>query len=66
MFDVTVHDLKNDRVYTETFDNVIVASGHFSTPNVPEFDGFDTFNGLYIYDTKLKFKKFSKAEVGMF
>lgn len=49
MFDVTVHDLKNDRVYTETFDNVIVASGHFSTPNVPKFDGFDTFNGRILH-----------------
>jgi trimethylamine monooxygenase len=49
MFAVTVHDLKNDRVYTETFDNVIVASGHFSTPNVPKFDGFDTFNGRILH-----------------
>ena len=49
MFDVTVHDLKNDEIYTETFDNVIVASGHFSTPNVPKFDGFDTFNGRVLH-----------------
>jgi trimethylamine monooxygenase len=48
-FTVTVHDLKNDRMYDEIFDNVIVASGHFSTPNVPEFPGFTTFNGRIMH-----------------
>jgi trimethylamine monooxygenase len=49
MFDVTVHDHNKDRVYTEQFDNVIVASGHFSTPNVPEFDGIRNFNGRVMH-----------------
>ena len=35
MFTVTVHDLAKDHIYEEVFDNVIVCSGHFSTPNVP-------------------------------
>ena len=48
-FTVTVHDLGNDRMYSEVFDNVIVASGHFSTPNVPEFPGFSTFNGRILH-----------------
>jgi trimethylamine monooxygenase len=48
-FTVTVHDLKNDRTYSEEFDHVVVASGHFSTPNVPEFPGFDTFNGRILH-----------------
>ena len=48
-FAVTVHDLKKDHMYTEVFDHVIVASGHFSTPNVPEFPGFDTFNGRVMH-----------------
>lgn len=48
-FDVTVCDLPNDRTYTENFDQVIVASGHFSTPNVPHFDGFDTFKGRVLH-----------------
>jgi trimethylamine monooxygenase len=48
-FTVTVQDLPNDRCYSEEFDNVIVASGHFSTPNVPEFPGFDTFNGRILH-----------------
>lgn len=48
-FTVTAHDLLQDRTYSEVFDHVIVASGHFSTPNVPEFPGFDTFNGRILH-----------------
>jgi trimethylamine monooxygenase len=48
-FSVTVHDLKKDHTYTEEFDDVVVASGHFSTPNVPEFPGFSTFNGRILH-----------------
>lgn len=48
-FTVTVQDLPNDNCYSEEFDNVIVASGHFSTPNVPEFPGFDRFNGRILH-----------------
>jgi len=48
-FTMTVHDLKNDTVYDEVFDHVIVASGHFSTPNVPEFPGFATFGGRVLH-----------------
>jgi trimethylamine monooxygenase len=48
-FDVTVCDLPNDRTYTEGFDHVIVASGHFSTPNVPQFDGFESFKGRVLH-----------------
>ena len=48
-FTVTVQDLPNDHCYCEEFDNVVVASGHFSTPNVPEFAGFDQFNGRILH-----------------
>ncbi len=48
-FTVTVHDLKKDSMYDEVFDNVIVASGHFSVPNVPEYPGFDRFNGRVLH-----------------
>lgn len=49
LFNVTVHDHDKDHTYTETFDHVIVASGHFSTPNVPFYEGFDTFNGRVLH-----------------
>ncbi len=48
-FTVTVHDLKKDSMYDEVFDNVIVASGHFSVPNVPEYPGFDKYNGRVLH-----------------
>lgn len=48
-FNVTSHDLDKDKTTTEQFDNVVVASGHFSTPNVPNFDGFDQFNGRILH-----------------
>ncbi|MDX1400585.1 MAG: NAD(P)/FAD-dependent oxidoreductase, partial [Kiloniellales bacterium] len=59
-FTVTAHDLTKDHEYREEFDNVVVATGHFSVPNVPQFEGFDTFNGrvLHAHDFRdaLEFK----------
>ena len=59
-FSVIAHDLVKDFEYTEEFDHVICASGHFSTPNVPHFEGFTTFNGrvLHAHDFRdaLEFK----------
>jgi trimethylamine monooxygenase len=48
-FTVTARDLPNDRLYSEEFDHVIVCNGHFSTPNVPHFDGFDKFPGRVLH-----------------
>ncbi|WP_158773471.1 NAD(P)-binding domain-containing protein [Cobetia sp. L2A1] len=59
-FTVNIHDQALDKVTSEVFDHVIVASGHFSTPNVPEFPGFSEFNGriLHAHDFRdaLEFK----------
>ncbi|MGY6705055.1 NAD(P)-binding domain-containing protein [Roseinatronobacter sp.] len=49
LFTVTVHDHAADHVYSETFDHVIVASGHFSVPNVPHYPGFESFNGRVLH-----------------
>ena len=41
-FTVSVKDLKADKVLDgERFDYVVVASGHYSVPNVPTFPGFE-------------------------
>ena len=48
-FRVVAQDIVNDRETDEEFDHVIVATGHFSTPNVPEFPGFATFNGRVLH-----------------
>ncbi|WP_319381286.1 NAD(P)/FAD-dependent oxidoreductase [Thiomicrorhabdus sp.] len=59
-FTVTVHDHSKDKIYSEQFDYVVTASGHFSTPKVPEFEGFKTFGGriLHAHDFRdaLEFK----------
>jgi trimethylamine monooxygenase len=49
MFAVTIHDQIKDSTYNEDFDHVISASGHFSTPHVPFYEGFDTFNGRVLH-----------------
>ncbi|MEM6662142.1 MAG: NAD(P)/FAD-dependent oxidoreductase [Pseudomonadota bacterium] len=48
-FKVTVEDLPNASMYSEVFDHIVVASGHFSTPNVPFYEGFDTFKGRVLH-----------------
>lgn len=48
-FTVTVKDLKQDELRSEEFDYVVVATGHFSTPNVPYFEGFEKFPGRILH-----------------
>lgn len=48
-FSVTVEDLATGTKTTERFDYVVVAIGHFSVPNVPEFPGFDRFPGRILH-----------------
>ncbi|QCU77075.1 NAD(P)/FAD-dependent oxidoreductase [Citricoccus sp. SGAir0253] len=44
-FTVTVEDLRSRETSSSVFDQVIVATGHFSYPNVPGFRGIETFPG---------------------
>ncbi|MEM6488213.1 MAG: NAD(P)/FAD-dependent oxidoreductase [Pseudomonadota bacterium] len=48
-FAVTVEYLPTRTQRTETFDRVIVATGHFSTPNIPDFDGIESFPGRVMH-----------------
>lgn len=48
-FTVAVRDLVNDKLYSEVFDYVVVASGHFSTPNIPYFPGLEKFPGRVLH-----------------
>lgn len=45
-FTVIVENLRTGETVTGTYDHVIVGSGHFSFPNVPTFDGIETFSGF--------------------
>ncbi|EDQ86337.1 uncharacterized protein MONBRDRAFT_28269 [Monosiga brevicollis MX1] len=59
-FAVTVEDLTSHTRSTSTFDRVICAGGHFSTPNAPYFPGLERFPGrvLHAHDFRdaLEFK----------
>ena len=48
-FKVSSYDLVKQEGKTEEFDNVVCCSGHFSTPNVPHFEGLDRFNGRVLH-----------------
>ncbi|OQV15017.1 putative Senecionine N-oxygenase [Hypsibius exemplaris] len=48
-FTVTVHNHAAGKTYSEEFDFVVVATGHFSVPNVPYFDGVEQFTGRVLH-----------------
>jgi len=49
-FSVKVKDLVNNAVLEpEVFDYVVVATGHYSTPHVPHFEGIDKFPGRVLH-----------------
>lgn len=45
VFTLTSENLPTGESVTEEFDRVVVAAGHFSFPNAPEFEGIETFPG---------------------
>ncbi len=48
-FKVILDDLKINKTYEEEFDYLVVASGHFSTPNMPYFKGIENFPGTVMH-----------------
>lgn len=48
-FHVTTEVLDTGASRTETFDRVIVSTGHFSIPHIPEFPGFERFPGRVLH-----------------
>jgi trimethylamine monooxygenase len=48
-FTVAVDNLSTGTARSEEFDNVVVASGHFSTPNIPYFEGAETYAGRLLH-----------------
>ena len=49
MFRVTTEHLPTREETSELYDHVVVATGHFSTPNVPYFPGFESFKGRVLH-----------------
>ncbi|XP_040068438.1 flavin-containing monooxygenase 5-like [Ixodes scapularis] len=68
-WDVVVKDLNGNVERRETFDAVLVASGHHGFPNVPTFKGMEKFKGKIVHTHSLKdaeqFKDRRVAVVGV-
>ena len=48
-FTLHITHLGEGRSEVEHFDDVVVACGHYSTPNLPSFPGFDSFPGRILH-----------------
>ncbi|QBQ41528.1 NAD(P)/FAD-dependent oxidoreductase [Sphingobacterium psychroaquaticum] len=48
-FRVVFDNLKKNETFEELFDYLVVATGHFSTPNMPYFEGIDSFPGAVMH-----------------
>ena len=48
-FTVTTHNHGTDVTTSEDFDWVVVSTGHFSTPNMPHYPGYETFGGTLLH-----------------
>ncbi|WP_419922119.1 NAD(P)-binding domain-containing protein [Candidatus Poriferisodalis sp.] len=48
-FTVTTYDHTADVTTSEDFDWVVVSTGHFSTPNMPHYPGYETFGGTLLH-----------------
>jgi len=48
-FHITSQNLKTQESKQEVFDYVIVATGHFSVPALPNFEGIDNFKGRIMH-----------------
>lgn len=48
-FRVIFDSLKDNKTFEEYFDYLIVGTGHFSTPNLPYFEGIENFPGAVMH-----------------
>lgn len=53
-FIVSVMDHENNKLITEEFDYVVCATGHFSTPNIPQFDGLSMSSGRVLHSHEFR------------
>ena len=48
-FEVSYQDKENDKILTDHFDYVVVSTGHFSVPFIPEYKGMSSFPGRIMH-----------------
>lgn len=54
IFTVSVMDHNKGELITEEFDYVVCATGHFSTPNLPEVEGLNEFPGRILHSHEFR------------
>jgi trimethylamine monooxygenase len=53
-FSILIKDLIKDETRSEQFDYVIIATGHFSTPFIPYFEGIERFPGRLLHSHEFR------------
>ena len=48
-FEITSHDKQNDKFTKDIFDYLVVSTGHFSVPFIPEYPGMKSFPGRIMH-----------------
>ena len=48
-FEISYQDKVNNKVLNDTFDYVVVSTGHFSVPFIPEYEGMNSFPGRIMH-----------------
>ena len=48
-FEVSYQDKVNDKILKDDFDFVVVSTGHFSVPFIPEYEGMNSFPGRIMH-----------------
>jgi trimethylamine monooxygenase len=48
-FEISYQDKVNDKTLSDTFDYLVVSTGHFSVPFIPEYEGMSSFPGRIMH-----------------
>ena len=48
-FEISYQDKVNDKILKDNFDYVVVSTGHFSVPFIPEYKGMNSFPGRIMH-----------------
>ena len=48
-FEISYQDKVNNKILNDTFDYLVVSTGHFSVPFIPEYEGMNSFPGRIMH-----------------
>jgi trimethylamine monooxygenase len=65
-FELTYKTKKDDAILKDTFDYVVVSTGHFSVPFIPEYPGMKSFPGRIMHSMILEMLKNLEVKMLLF